>query len=117
MNKKIIFGFVASVIAAPSFATALCAGAGADVDVSAASPTKFIATPFKQKCSNNVISAYDEDNAGAWVAAASKKGKSYFIGNTNGGAAIPKSGVSVAAGTDPTPATYLPDAKALGGGS
>lgn len=115
MNKKLIFGLVASLVAAPSFATALCAGDGAQVAVATAD--KFIATGFTQKCSANVISAYDEDNIGAWIVAASKKGKNYFMGHTNGGAAVPVSGASVTPGTDPTPATHLDTAKALGGAS
>ncbi|MBN8441481.1 MAG: hypothetical protein J0M28_07245 [Thauera sp.] len=115
MNKKLIFGLVASLVAAPSFATALCAGDGKDVPVKTA--TKFIATDFSQKCSANVISAYDEDNVGAWIVSASKKGKNYFMGHTNGGAAVPVKDASVTPGTDPTPATHLDAAKALGGGS
>ena len=116
MSKKLIFGLIAGLVAAPSFAASLCAGDGKDVDVKAGTGTavKFIATDFKQKCSNNVISAYDEDNAGAWVASASKKGKSYFMGHTNGGAAIPIPGVTVTAGTDPKPADQLTEAQKLG---
>lgn len=113
MNKKLIVGLFASFIAAPSFATALCAGGGVDVKI--AKGTQFIASDFTQKCSANVISAYDQDNVGAWVVAASKKGKSYFMGHTNGGAAVPIPNVSVTAGTDPTPDTHLTKAKALGG--
>lgn len=113
--QLIVAGALCAFAAMPSFATDLCKGAGDDAPVATAG--KFIANGFTQKCSNNVFSAYDEDNAAAWVASASKKGKSYFIGNTNGGAAIQKDGATVTAGQDPKPDTYLPDAKKLGGGS
>lgn len=113
--QLIAAGALCAIAAMPSFATDLCKGDGKEAAVTTAS--KFIATSFTQKCSNNVISKYDEDNLAAWVSSASKKGKSYFIGNTNGGAAIPMAGAEVKAGTDPDPSTYLTDAKKLGGGS
>lgn len=116
MNKKLIVGLIAGFIAAPSFAAApdLCKGDGKDAAVEAAG--KFIATAFKQKCSNNVFSEYGESNSGAWVVAASKKGKNYFMGHTNGGAAIPVPGADeIKASADPSPGTYLTKAEALGG--
>lgn len=115
MNKKLIFGLIASFIAAPSFAAApdLCKGDGKDAAVETAG--KFIATAFTQKCSANVISQYGEDNVGAWVVTASKKGKNYFMGHTNGGAAIPVPKAEVKAGTDPTPGDHLSEAEKLGG--
>lgn len=115
MKIKLIVGLAAAVLAMPSFATTLCEGEGKDANVAEAS--KFISKSFKQKCSNNVFSAYDEDNAAAWVVSASKKGKQYYAGHTNGGAAVAleESVAKVTPGTDPTPATYLTNAAELGG--
>ena len=112
MSKKLILGLVFGLVAAPSFATALCLGDGKEAKVTAG--TNFIATSFQQKCSNNVYSDYSEDATGAWIASASQKGKSYFMGHTNGGAAVPIANATVDPKTKPDTAGKLTEAEKLG---
>lgn len=105
---------------AQAAAGALCDGASTATGKDVTPDSKFIKTAFKMNCSANVLSQYGEDNATAWTATASKKGACYIIGNTNGGA--PKQATSTCSpgspdftsAADPTPASKLSDAQALG---
>ncbi len=76
--------------------------------------TTFIQQDMKFKCSGNVIMTADQDTAKAWVAAASKKGKFYWGGNTDGGSAQKLGTTEVVSGTDPTPSGQMSTAKTAG---
>ncbi len=120
--KKILMMLALIGFAGTASATALCAGdaAATSKDVKAADTVKFIRTDFKMKCSAKVFLDYDEDNAMAWAASASKGGACFVIGNTNGGA--PKqlnddcspAKPDYTSATDPKPADKINDAKKLG---
>lgn len=93
---------------------AFCTGDAGAANISPASTPQMIQAIFLQGCSNNVYLNVAEDNMAAWGASASKKGKSYLIGNTNGGAPRAVSGATVDPATAPDPSTHMTAAQALG---
>lgn len=89
--KKII-ALSLAFLAAPAFATQVCAGNPQAVDGTAptvASPAEFIVNTFTPKCSANVFLDYEESGAILAVGSASAKGKNIFSGTTEGGAVAP----------------------------
>lgn len=121
MKTKIIVAAVAAMAASSSYAATMGAdvavcddGTAKSVAIALASPPGFIQETFNQGCSNNVFMNVGENNIMAWAASASKKGKYYFIGNTNGGAPRAKTSATVDPATDPTPTSHMADAEALG---
>lgn len=124
MKKQVIVLLAGFVLGAGTFgsayATTICNGtagpASGKLD-SAADGSKFLQQDMKFKCSGNVIMAADQDTAKAWAAAASKKGKFYWGGNTDGGSAQKLGSTEVVSGADPTPDSQLDLAKTAGSGT
>lgn len=122
MKTKIIVAAIAAMAATSSYAVPLaiggavvCSGTAASVAIEPQTTPAFIQENFNQGCSNNVYMNAGENNISAWAVTASKKGKYYFIGNTNGGAPrADTAGALVDPATAPDPSTRLGDAEALG---
>lgn len=121
MKTKIIAAAFAAMAASGSYAVtmsgnvAVCDdGTAKSVPIALAASPGFIQETFNQGCSNNVYMNVGENNIMAWAASASKKGKYYFIGNTNGGAPRAKTSALVDPATAPAPTDHMADAEALG---
>lgn len=102
---------------AQAAAIAPCTGTAGPASASLATSTDgstFVRNAMNFKCSNNVWVSADQDSSKAWVAAASRKGKFYWGGNTDGGSAAKLGTAEVSPGTDPTPGTQLDTAKTAG---
>jgi hypothetical protein len=125
MKKQVIVLLAGFVLGAGTFvqahaATTICngtAGAAPGKLTSAADGSVFLQQEMKFKCSGNVIMSADQDTSKAWAAAASKKGKFYWGGNTDGGSAQKLGTTEVVSGTDPTPDSVLDTAKTAGSGT
>lgn len=87
MKKALILSVLAAAAVSPlANAAAVCdGGSGANVDIAPAGTPAFIKVGFTAKCSANVYSNYSENDNQVGVVAASKKGKNYFGGGSNGG--------------------------------
>lgn len=90
MMKKIALMALVVGFSGQALAVDLCLGtaakaqvAAADVDATGAG-TKFLRSQFFQACSNNILLKFSQDTTKAWVASGSKKGKTSFLGNTEG---------------------------------
>jgi hypothetical protein len=110
---------VAAAMPGASAPLAFCTGDAGAANISPAGTPAMIQAIFLQGCSNNVYMSIAEDQMSAWGSSASKKGKYYMIGNTNGGAPrVYKDAAGVAPevspGTVPTPGSYMGAAQALG---
>lgn len=83
LASTLVLGFASS-----AFATAVCTAFPKAQDGTAVTGNQgnFIQTTFTPKCSGNVFLDYEQDNLAVGIGAASKKGKSLFKGNSNGGA-------------------------------
>lgn len=92
MKKIIALSLV--LIAAPAFAkdiTDVCSGATAAKNGTAINSTNsdFVVTEFTPKCSANVFLSTSDNATTFAVGAGSAKGKTYFAGNSEGGAVSP----------------------------
>lgn len=84
--KKISIVLFSMLAASQVFAqTAVCTN-GTAAAVTPATPTAFVVRGFNAKCSANVDATYLENSVAFAVGALSRKGKSFFQGNTGGGA-------------------------------
>lgn len=122
MIKKIALMALVAGFAGQAFAAApdACTGTAGKVvikTVSTDAVPMFIKTDFPMVCSSNVVLNYGENAVVAWIAAASTKGKNYFVGHSDGGA--PKVSAACAAtgclAADVT-GTALPAAKLMATG-
>ena len=89
--KKLIVASALAVFSTMSFAAAtnVCdglaaSGNGTTINGGTAG-TDFVLSTFTPKCSTNVFLAYDQNATVFAVASGSKKGKTYYSANTNGG--------------------------------
>ncbi|MEF8734870.1 MAG: hypothetical protein CRU78_17570 [Candidatus Accumulibacter phosphatis] len=123
MKKELILAFGGLVLGAGAFvpahaaAVAACTGTAGPAVAALAAATdgsQFLRETMQFKCSSNVFLNADEDTAKAWVAAASRKGRYYWGGNTDGGSAARLGTAEVSSGTDPTPGGQLDAAKVAG---
>lgn len=81
-----VMAVVGALATAPvSAATNVCTGGAATSASVQGSDTQFIQVTFTARCSNNVFLSYDQNTTVLAVGAASKKGKNYFAGHSNGG--------------------------------
>lgn len=123
MKKQLIFvvgGLVLGggvVMQAHAATVAVCTGTAGPAAARLAKSSDgstFLKNDMNFKCSNNVLASADQDAEKAWVAAASRKGKFYWGGNTNGGSATKLGTAEVTPGTDPSPSGQLNAAKIVG---
>lgn len=90
MMKKIILAAAVVGFSSGAFAQATgnaCVGTGvaSPVGSNPAVASEFVQVQFTPKCSANTYVAFAQSQTAFGVAAASSKGKNYFIGNSNGG--------------------------------
>lgn len=104
MKKMIVLGALAL---APMFVMAAaekpCTGTAglAVADVTGNTDgSKFVRTTFKPQCSANTLVTVDQSATALWGGSGSKKGKSAFLGSTNGGAVKPNASCAAAGCSD-----------------
>ena len=121
--KKIAFITLAMVASTSVFAQvtsgAVCGGTAGDGTAVASDTTGsyLVRVGFTPKCSANVLLNFNQNATAAWVASGSQKGRSTFIGSSNGGGVV-KSGTCPNAGCTTTEiGTALTAAAAIGGSS
>jgi len=105
------------VVQAHAAAVTPCTGTAGPAVAALATATDgsvFLREAMKFKCSNNVFLSADQDSAKAWTASASRKGRYYWGGNTDGGSASKLGNSEVTPGTDPSLSGPLDIAKTVG---
>lgn len=83
-----VMAVVGTLAATPANAVTVCTGAGAASSQVAGVTTSFIQVTFSARCSANVFLQYDQNTTVLAVGSASRKGKNYFAGHSNGGGIV-----------------------------
>lgn len=80
-----VMAVVGTLAVTPVYADTACTGATAASSQIQGAATAFIQVTFTARCSANVFLQYSQNTTVLAVAAASRKGKNYFSGHSNGG--------------------------------